>query len=118
MEYSNSVNGAALKREKAVYQRLGNHEGIIHCFKASDDGIELVFAKEGDLEAYIKENIDTLWVPTGREVGPSSPPTGPPRPPTPGFIPRVSKSSPKGPDPAKVATLQRASIVESLQDVH
>ena len=58
MEYSNSINRDTLKHEKAIYQRLGNYKGIIQCFKASDDGIELAFAKQGDLERYIEGNIE------------------------------------------------------------
>ncbi|ESZ90474.1 hypothetical protein SBOR_9146 [Sclerotinia borealis F-4128] len=67
-ELSNSDNRDALKREKAIYERLGNYRGIIHCFKASDDGIELAFAKQGDLKWYIKKNIEphqslkTEWI--------------------------------------------------------
>lgn len=53
MEYAKSDNRDALKREKAMYERLGSYKGVIHCFKASDDGIELAFAEQGDLETYI-----------------------------------------------------------------
>jgi serine/threonine protein kinase len=68
MDYSNSINRDTLKREKAIYQRLGNYKGIIHCFNASEDGIELAFAKQGDLETYIERNIEpqepfkTKWI--------------------------------------------------------
>jgi serine/threonine protein kinase len=68
MEYSNSINRDTLKREKAIYQRLGSYKGIIQCFKASDDGIELAFAKQGNLETYIEQNIEpqepfkTEWI--------------------------------------------------------
>lgn len=68
IEYSNSINRDTLKREKAIYQRLGNYKGIIPCFKASDDGIELAFANSGDLETCIEKNIEpqesskTEWI--------------------------------------------------------
>jgi serine/threonine protein kinase len=68
LEFSKSDNHDALKREKAIYQRLDNYKGVIHCFKASDDGIELAFAGQGDLEAYIKNNNEpqesfkTRWI--------------------------------------------------------
>ena len=60
IEYSNSINRDTLKHESAVYHRLGNHKGIIQCFKVSDDGIELAFAEQGDLETYITKNIEPL----------------------------------------------------------
>jgi hypothetical protein len=68
MEYINDINRKTLKYEKSIYERLGNHEGIILCFKASDYGIELAFAKQGNLETYIKTNIEppesfkTAWI--------------------------------------------------------
>lgn len=52
MEYINEINREALKHERNIYERLGNHKGIISCLKASDYGIELAFAKQGDLERY------------------------------------------------------------------
>ncbi|KAK0106827.1 hypothetical protein ONS95_003548 [Cadophora gregata] len=66
--YSNSINRKTLKHEKAIFERLGNYRGIIHCFKASDDGIELAFAKQGDLKRYIEKNTEphqslkTQWI--------------------------------------------------------
>ncbi|KAH9212236.1 hypothetical protein DL95DRAFT_436861 [Leptodontidium sp. 2 PMI_412] len=52
----------------AIVERLGNYNGIIHCFKASGDGIELAFAKQGDLKRYIEKNTEphpslkTEWI--------------------------------------------------------
>ncbi|TKA70972.1 hypothetical protein B0A49_07294 [Cryomyces minteri] len=68
VEYINDANRESLRRERWIYERLGDHEGIITCFKASDYGIELAFAKQGDLERYIKSNaephkpIKTRWI--------------------------------------------------------
>ena len=68
MEYINDINHKILKNEKSIYQRLGNHNGIISCFKASDYGIELAFAKQGNLETYIETNPEphesfrTEWI--------------------------------------------------------
>lgn len=68
MEQVNEINRETLKREKSVYERLGNHNGIITCLKASDDGIELAFAKQGDLESYIEttpephESVKISWI--------------------------------------------------------
>ncbi|KKZ67384.1 hypothetical protein EMCG_06946 [[Emmonsia] crescens] len=56
LAYSNFINRAELQNEKAVYERLGSHDGIIHCFKALDESIELAFANQGDLEKYIQTN--------------------------------------------------------------
>ncbi|PGH09030.1 hypothetical protein AJ79_05759 [Helicocarpus griseus UAMH5409] len=41
------------KIAKAIYQRLGTHNGIIHCFKVHDRSTELALAKQGNLEQYI-----------------------------------------------------------------
>jgi hypothetical protein len=38
--YFNSDNRSELKNEKAVYQRLGRHDGIIQCFNAQDESLE------------------------------------------------------------------------------
>lgn len=54
--YSNMVNRAEILNEKAVYERLGTHHGIIHCFKALNESIELAFANQGDLSTYIRVN--------------------------------------------------------------
>ncbi|PGH23695.1 hypothetical protein AJ80_02301 [Polytolypa hystricis UAMH7299] len=56
MEYINNINRDTLKNEKSVYERLGSHKGIVTCFKTSDYGIELAFAKQGDLESHIAAN--------------------------------------------------------------
>jgi serine/threonine protein kinase len=52
--YSNMVNRAEILNEKAVYERLGSHHGIIQCFKTSDQSIELAFANQGDLSTYMQ----------------------------------------------------------------
>ncbi|KAF1962102.1 hypothetical protein CC80DRAFT_400151, partial [Byssothecium circinans] len=39
-----------------AYERLGSHDGIIQCFKALDESIELAFANQGDLSAYMQTN--------------------------------------------------------------
>lgn len=41
MEYMNDINRETLQLERRIYSRLGSHEGIITCFKASEHGIEL-----------------------------------------------------------------------------
>ncbi|EHY51878.1 uncharacterized protein HMPREF1120_00101 [Exophiala dermatitidis NIH/UT8656] len=56
MEHVNESNREALVTEIEIYQRLGRHEGIIHCFQTTNFGIEMVFAKQGDLETYINSN--------------------------------------------------------------
>jgi serine/threonine protein kinase len=67
-EYINEINKEALKNERNIYERLGSHKGIIPCFKASDHGIELEFADQGDLESYIEtapeppESLKTRWI--------------------------------------------------------
>lgn len=58
MEYINEINRRTLQHEKSVYERLGSHGGIVSCLKASDHGIELAFAKDGDLEDYIVEKTE------------------------------------------------------------
>ena len=68
MEYINDINRKNLKNEKSIYRRLGNHNGIISCFKPSDYEIELAFAKQGNLETYIEtnpepyESFKTEWI--------------------------------------------------------
>ncbi|KAF2460516.1 hypothetical protein BDY21DRAFT_335622 [Lineolata rhizophorae] len=56
VEYMNDINREALELEQRIYKRLEDHLGIIRCMKMSSNGIELAFAKEGDLESYIKTN--------------------------------------------------------------
>ncbi|KAH8698348.1 kinase-like domain-containing protein [Talaromyces proteolyticus] len=50
----NWVNLESLKKEGAIYKRLGVHEGIIQCLKIQDESIELAFANEGTLLTYIQ----------------------------------------------------------------
>lgn len=45
-----------LQNEVQVYQRLGSHRGIIHCFNATNNSIELTFANQGNLHDYIHGN--------------------------------------------------------------
>ncbi|KAI9798614.1 MAG: hypothetical protein M1825_005312 [Sarcosagium campestre] len=54
MEYINNCRYETLDLEGRIYERLGPHPGIITCYKTSRHGIELAWAKEGDLERYIK----------------------------------------------------------------
>ncbi|KAK2799698.1 hypothetical protein FQN50_008398 [Emmonsiellopsis sp. PD_5] len=56
LAYSNFINREELRNEKAVYERLGTHDGIIRCFKALDGSIELAFANQGDLKKYLQTN--------------------------------------------------------------
>ncbi|KAF2253636.1 hypothetical protein BU26DRAFT_528739 [Trematosphaeria pertusa] len=50
----NEDNCEIFKNEKAIYERLEHHKGIIQCFKASDEALELAYAREGNLETYIE----------------------------------------------------------------
>ncbi|WEW62032.1 hypothetical protein PRK78_007532 [Emydomyces testavorans] len=56
LAYSNFMNREEIRNEKAVYERLGSHSGIIHGFTPVDDGIELALANQGDLEKYMRTN--------------------------------------------------------------
>lgn len=58
MQYINDINRSTLVHEIQVYERLGDHKGIISCIGASEYGIELAYAKQGDLESYIEANPD------------------------------------------------------------
>ena len=53
-QYMNDINRSTLVHEIQIYKRLGYHKGIISCTCFSEYGIELVFAKQGDLESYIE----------------------------------------------------------------
>lgn len=53
VEYLNTINRETLMHEIQVYERLGSHNGIVSCFGTSECGIELAFAKHGNLENYI-----------------------------------------------------------------
>ncbi|KIW76984.1 hypothetical protein Z517_09428 [Fonsecaea pedrosoi CBS 271.37] len=53
-EYINEVNRKTLENEVAIYRRLGRCKGAVSCVQTSNYGIELAFAKQGDLEDYIK----------------------------------------------------------------
>lgn len=67
-QYMNDINRSTLVHEIQVYKRLGDHKGIISCICASEYGIELAFAKQGDLESYIEANpepqefVKTDWI--------------------------------------------------------
>lgn len=54
-EYTNEINRETLKHEISVYERLGKHRGIISCFELSEYGIERAFARQDNLESYIKK---------------------------------------------------------------
>ncbi|KAI9049265.1 hypothetical protein LZ554_007112 [Drepanopeziza brunnea f. sp. 'monogermtubi'] len=57
-----------LLQEKVAYERLGIHQGIIHCSQASDDAIEMAYAEHGNLEQCINEHpepsqtIKAKWI--------------------------------------------------------
>ncbi|KAL1640941.1 hypothetical protein SLS58_006557 [Diplodia intermedia] len=67
-EYFNAINAQALENERNVYERLGSHRGIIQCFQATNDGIELAFADQGSLDTYIEsrpephDNVKLGWI--------------------------------------------------------
>lgn len=50
------ISRSTLRHEIQVYERLGDHEGIIRCNCFPDYGIELACARQGDLEDYIQAN--------------------------------------------------------------
>lgn len=54
MEYINEINRRTLENEIKTYRRLGHHPGIISCLQTSNYGIDLAFARQGNLEDYIK----------------------------------------------------------------
>ncbi|KAL3472545.1 kinase-like domain-containing protein [Aspergillus californicus] len=66
-EYYNEINQETLNNEIQVYQRLGGHEGIIHCFQTSQYGIELALA-QGDLADFLEshpepdDTFKTRWM--------------------------------------------------------
>ncbi|EXJ84799.1 serine/threonine protein kinase [Capronia epimyces CBS 606.96] len=68
MEYINEINRRTLENEIQIYQRLGHHDGIISCLGTSNYGIELAFAKQGNLEDYIQaqpepqESLKIEWI--------------------------------------------------------
>lgn len=67
-QYMNDVNRSTLVHEIQVYKHLHGNKGIISCICASEYGIELAFAKQGDLESYIEANpepydsVKTDWI--------------------------------------------------------
>lgn len=55
--------------EKAIYQRLGDHPGIVRCYNSSstDHSIQMDFMKNGDLRHYLaltrpESKIQLLWL--------------------------------------------------------
>ncbi|KAI1921750.1 hypothetical protein LOZ12_002184 [Ophidiomyces ophidiicola] len=56
LEYSNFMHREEIQNEKLVFERLGNHEGVIRCLNQHSDSIVLVFANQGDMENYIEHN--------------------------------------------------------------
>lgn len=58
VENLNDIKRETLKNEKAIYDRLGKHKGIVHCFEASDEKIVLAFAEQGDLKSFIEKNAE------------------------------------------------------------
>lgn len=67
-DYINMVNRTDILNEKAVYERLGSHDGIIKCLKTQDESIELAFANQGDLAAHMQRtptpsrNFRAKWI--------------------------------------------------------
>jgi hypothetical protein len=66
--HSNWVNRAEIQNEKEVFERLGSYDGIIQCFKATNEMIELAFANQGDLSTYMQtkppppHEVRTKWI--------------------------------------------------------
>lgn len=56
VQYMNDINRSTLAHEIQVYERLGDHKGIIPCICASEYGIVMPLAKHGDLENYMEAN--------------------------------------------------------------
>ncbi|KIW36770.1 uncharacterized protein PV06_11059 [Exophiala oligosperma] len=48
---------SSLERERAVYRRLGNYPGIVHCYNLSstDHSIQMDLMKKGDLRHYLAQ---------------------------------------------------------------
>lgn len=67
VEYMNDINQQTLDNEAQVFQRLGNHEGIITHFRTSQYGIELALAQE-NLESYLEtyperdDSVKISWI--------------------------------------------------------
>ena len=57
-ECINTVNCEILELEKAVYLRVGRCAGVAECIKISKDGILLALYERGDLERYIKDEVE------------------------------------------------------------
>ncbi len=53
-EITKEQNIMFLENEKEVYLRLGNHDGIVRCINLSDEGIEMVYMKNGSLSQYLE----------------------------------------------------------------
>ena len=50
---------SSIENEKAVYQRVGQYDGIAQCIDISDDGILLAVYAEGTLEDYFEYNAES-----------------------------------------------------------
>ena len=57
-EYVNDANRNVLEREKDVYLRVGHCHGIPDCIQISEEGILMACFKRGDLETYMKNEVE------------------------------------------------------------
>ena len=53
---SADISYESVRREKDVYERLGQYHGIVPCLDLSGDGIELEIMTNGDLQSYLKQH--------------------------------------------------------------
>jgi len=54
-----------LENEKEVYLRLGNHDGIVRCINLSEEGIEMVYMKNGSLYLELRKppnHLVSRWI--------------------------------------------------------
>lgn len=67
-EYNNEMNIEQMENEKRIYERLGNHIGVVSCFRISADGIEMAYIRNGSLDQYLKnyrqgaDNLKAAWL--------------------------------------------------------
>lgn len=52
----------SLEREKEVYRRLGNYDGIVSCLDLSGDGIQMALMTHGNLRDYLSQNATSKFV--------------------------------------------------------
>jgi serine/threonine protein kinase len=61
-------NCRSIENEKQVYKRLGHHDGIVNWIELSDDGIEMVYMRNGHLSRYLEAEVPPRhlikqWIP-------------------------------------------------------